>query len=202
MRRDAACDDKNRLDRCCHRGVARRSICSTIRGPVTSPGTISLNTGFDITQVGYERSEYYLGGLAVSYHPTAPMTSDGKWSVELDPVGGTAQFDTRMVVYRPSDPAKFNGTVIVEWLNVTAGLDLANDWVMAHTELVRQRLRVGRRVGPGGGGQRSSRPAHPTATASSTHPGDSYSYDIFSRRRPCRSAARPPPCWAASRRSG
>jgi hypothetical protein len=29
-----------------------------------------------------------------------------------------------MLVYRPSDPAKFNGTVVVTWNNVTAGYDL------------------------------------------------------------------------------
>jgi hypothetical protein len=31
-----------------------------------------------------------------------------------------------MVVRRPADPAKFNGIVIVEWLNVSTGTPLAS----------------------------------------------------------------------------
>src|SRR5262249_5724871 len=32
-------------------------------------------------------------------------------------------YRSRMLVRRPSDPAKFNGTVVVEWTNVTNGYD-------------------------------------------------------------------------------
>ena len=32
----------------------------------------------------------------------------------------------------------FNGTVVVEWLNVSGGLDAAPDWTTAHTELIRE----------------------------------------------------------------
>ena len=42
-----------------------------------------------------------------------------------------------MVVYRPSDPKKFNGTVVVEWLNVSGGLDADPDWTQTHNELIR-----------------------------------------------------------------
>jgi hypothetical protein len=42
-----------------------------------------------------------------------------------------------MVVYRPIDPKKFNGTVIVEWDNVSAGLDSAPIWLAALDELIR-----------------------------------------------------------------
>jgi hypothetical protein len=37
-----------------------------------------------------------------------------------------------VLVRRPTDPAKFNGTVILEWNNVTAGHDLDIDWYQAH----------------------------------------------------------------------
>ena len=33
---------------------------------------------------------------------------------------------------------KFNGTVVVEWLNVSGGVDAAPDWTFAHTELIRE----------------------------------------------------------------
>jgi hypothetical protein len=50
----------------------------------------------------------------------------------------TARYKTRLLVYRPSDPKKFNGTVVVEWLNESAGADTAPDWIGDHTELIRQ----------------------------------------------------------------
>ncbi|NJO35269.1 MAG: hypothetical protein HC869_21435, partial [Rhodospirillales bacterium] len=43
---------------------------------------------------------------------------DGHWAAEE---AGQADFRTRMLVYRPKDPARFNGTVILNWNNVTAG---------------------------------------------------------------------------------
>ena len=33
-------------------------------------------------------------------------------------------FTTRLLVYRPADPERFNGTVVVSWNNVTAGYEL------------------------------------------------------------------------------
>lgn len=158
--------------------VVLAASCSFVRGPVTGPGDVSLFTGFDVGQVGYQRTEYFLAGAALSYKATAPLTSDGKLSVEPDgsipPVG----FNTRMVIYRPNDPAKFNGTVVVEWLNVTAGVDLANDWVMAHTELVRSGAAwVG--VSAQAVGVNALRTNTPDRYGSLSHPGDSYSYAMF-----------------------
>ena len=33
---------------------------------------------------------------------------------------------------------RFSGTVIVEWLNVSGGLDAAPDWISMHTEIIRE----------------------------------------------------------------
>src|SRR5205823_882901 len=49
----------------------------------------------------------------------------------------TAPYTTRAVVRRPIDPKKFNGTVIVEWLNVSGGVDAGPDWTLTHNELIR-----------------------------------------------------------------
>jgi len=154
--------------------------CSFVQGPVTGPGSIALNTGFDVTQVGYQASEYYLSGLVSAYKPTAPLTSDGRWSVAVDPNNAATGFNTRMVIYRPSDPARFNGTVVVEWLNVSAGVDLGNDWVMAHTELVRSGAAwVG--VSAQAVGVNAIKASRPDRYGNLTHPGDSFSYDIFTQ---------------------
>ena len=48
----------------------------------------------------------------------------------------TADYITRIVVLTP-DRARFNGTVLVEWLNVSGGIDAPAVWMMAHREMVR-----------------------------------------------------------------
>ena len=67
------------------------------------------------------------------------MTSDGLWTVApgTDPPSDPAPYKTRDVVYRPIDPKKFNGTVIVEWLNVSGQVDANPDWTKTHNELIR-----------------------------------------------------------------
>ena len=61
-----------------------------------------VRSGFDLAQVGYQRSEFFLSGVAASYAPTAPLTSDGKWNVAAQPLGADGAYKTRMVVY-PAD---------------------------------------------------------------------------------------------------
>jgi hypothetical protein len=163
--------------------------CSVVQGPVTGPGTISFATGFDAGQVGYERSEFFMSGVAGTYAPTTPLAGDGKWTVQPSPTNAVAGFNTRIVVYRPIDPAKFNGTVVVEWLNVSAGQDLPNDWTMAHTELTRSGdAYVG--VSAQAVGVNALKTSQPDRYGQLSHPGDSYSYDIFTQvGRQIRSAA-------------
>ena len=49
-----------------------------------------------------------------------------------------ADFRTRMLVRRPSDPQRFSGTVVVEWNNVSAGIDASPDWILLHRHLAAQ----------------------------------------------------------------
>ena len=150
----------------------------TVISPVTPSSGISFGSGFDLAQVGYQRSEFFLSGVAASYAPTAPLTSDGKWKVAAQPLGADGAYKTRMVVIRPTDPARFNGTVVVEWLNVSAGGDLPTDWIMAHNEFIRKGYAyVGVSAQAVGVNNLKTMPRY----ASLVHPGDSYSYDIFTR---------------------
>jgi hypothetical protein len=152
--------------------------CSFLTGPVLGPGTIGLGTGVDPALLGYQRTEFFLTGVAQSYTPTARLTTNGKWTVR--PAATVAGFKTRVVTYRPTDASKFSGTVIVEWLNVSAGVDLANDWVMAHNELVRHGdAYVG--VSAQAVGVNALKTSQPDRYGSLNHPGDSYSYDIFTQ---------------------
>jgi hypothetical protein len=138
----------------------------------------------EFPRYGYEQQEFFLTGTARAYDPVGPLASDGRWSVAP---GTTAAYRTRIIVRRPIDPAQFNGTVVVEWLNVTAGFDTSPDWSFEHTELVRKGFAwVGvsaQFVGVEGTGGIFPGLKHfdPDRYSSLTHPGDAYSYDIYSQ---------------------
>lgn len=173
----------------------------TIEGPIASPQDAFISsTSFDLASVGYEQAEYFISGTATAYTNTAPLGTDGKWSVA--PSGTTAAYKTRILVYRPTNPKKFTGTVVVEWLNVSGGLDDAPDWIQGHVELIRQGAVwvgvsaqfVGVEGGPGGFVNQPLKTVNPARYGSLLHPGDSFSYDIFSQAgRAIRSPAGPNP---------
>jgi hypothetical protein len=158
-------------------GMLLTAACATVTGPITGPGDISLLIGPDPALIGYQRSEFFQSGIATSYAPAVPLTNDGKWQLARD-ASTAAQYKTRFVVYRPVDASRFNGTVVVEWLNVSTGRDVPSDWIMAHNEFVRSgSVWVG--VSAQAVGVNTLR-ALGGRYSSLAHPGDSYSYDIFS----------------------
>ena len=75
-------------------------------------------------------------GVAVSiaYTANSPLSEDGRWSFAPE---GSAPYRTRVLVRRPSDRARFSGTVVVEWLNVSGGIDLDPVWGQASAEIIR-----------------------------------------------------------------
>jgi Alpha/beta hydrolase domain len=151
----------------------------TVSGPVTGgKGAPTLAaTTFDPTSLGYVESEYFASGTANAYTSASPLTADGKWRAEP---AATAPYETRIVVFRPQDATKFNGTVVVEWLNVSAGSDAAPDWINAHNALIRGGYAwVG--VSAQAAGLRAVKAADPQRYAPLNHPGDSFSYDIYSQ---------------------
>jgi hypothetical protein len=52
--------------------------------------------------------------------------------------GTSPAFTTRMVVHRPMDTSKYNGTVIVEWYNVSGQLDFAPEWAWNRNYFMRE----------------------------------------------------------------
>src|SRR5262245_11260412 len=138
---------------------------------------VLASTAFDLADVGYEASEFILSGTANAYTSAVPLTADGKWTATT---GETAPYVTRVVVYRPKSAKKFNGTALVEWLNVSGGVDANPDWVQTHTELIRDGYAwVG--VSAQAVGLNATKHSDPVRYASLTHPGDSFSYDIYSQ---------------------
>ena len=100
-----------------------------------------------------------------------------------------ADYTTRIVVLKPSDVTKSNGTVIVEWLNVSGGIDAPAIWFMAHRELIREGYayaavsaqQVGIEGGASLGMDMSLKKQDPERYWHLSHPEDAFSYDIFSQ---------------------
>jgi hypothetical protein len=160
-----------------------------VTGPITSPGGafITPPSALDLAAAGYVEEEFFIAGTARAHSPAGAFTGDGKWPATL---GETAPYKTRILVRRPVSATKFNGTVVVEWLNVSGGLDAAPDFTFAHTFLLREGFAwVGvsaQFVGVEGGASPlglnlSLKAVNPARYGSLSHPGDSFSYDMFSQ---------------------
>ncbi len=79
---------------------------------------------------------------------SAPVGNDGKYSAVAT---STAPYTTRAVVMRPINRRRFNGTVVVEWLNVSGGADAAPGLDARTQRTGTRRVRVGRRLRAEGG---------------------------------------------------
>ncbi len=147
----------------------------TVTGPIA--GTPFDASPIDLAAYGYVEEEYFLEGTATSYTNVGPLNPDGFWTVEP---ADNADYRTRVVVRRPADPKRFNGTVITEWYNVTAGYDIGPDWGWANAEMMRSGYAwVG--VSAQSVGVGNLLVTNPARYGSLVHPGDSFSYDIFSQ---------------------
>ena len=155
---------------------------------ITTPGPPFLGLGaFDLGALGYVVEEYIVSGTATAYKLVGEPTADGAWTAQPTT---RAPYATRIVVVRPKDPKRFNGTVAVEWLNVTGGLDAGPDWTYSHREMLRAGMayvgvsaqKVGVEGGQSlGGAGMPLKKANPARYGTLAHPGDVYSFDMFSQ---------------------
>ncbi len=165
---------------------------ATLSGPITTGQVIEPISAqpVDLATYGYVEQEFFASGTATAF-AAASYPSNGEWSITPTT---SAPYETRILVRRPSDPARFNGTVVVEWMNVTAG-ESAPDWQYLNPLLERAgyawvgvsaqhlgvdggKAFVGVPAGaaPGSGGLVGSDPAR---YGSLHHPGDQYALDMF-----------------------
>ncbi len=155
---------------------------------------IGASTATDLAADGYVEQELVAAGTATAYESDEPLDGDGRWDFAE---GDTAEYRTRVLVRRPADPEDFSGTVVVEWLNVSGGIDANPDWASLSEELVRRGdAWVGvsaQLIGVEGGPVLVSAPGtqafsgkglvgiDPERYGSLTHPGDGYSFDIYTQ---------------------
>ncbi len=144
----------------------------------------------DLAAHGYLEEEFFLHGAAVSYELAPGRRGAGEDGL-MDIVEGTrAEYATRLLVRRPVDPDRCNGTVYVEWLNVSGGVDIDAAWMHNVEELLRSGY-----VWVGVSAQRAGvlgPPAIPGLSCpladwdperygTRAVPDDAYSYDIFTQ---------------------
>jgi hypothetical protein len=165
-----------------------------VTGPVTggATGKPFTATPLDLASYGYVEQEYFFAGTASAYDWVNPPGEDGAWSIKATT---TASYKSRMLVRRPTDPTKFNGTILVEWFNDTGGVDADPEFGFAHAELLRSGFAyVGvsaQSAGVVGGGVSLSSfvgvdvqplvKEDPERYGSLHHPGDDYAYDIYTQ---------------------
>ncbi len=123
-----------------------------ITGPVIGPGTIFSASITDLSPFGYIEEEFFLEGKARRYDfktkpgnvpPNEPVYPGSFW-FSLDgipdfvtPCDTLYPYKTRIIVRRPVVAGKFNGTVVVEWLNASNMYDLDSDWWQLNGHLMR-----------------------------------------------------------------
>jgi hypothetical protein len=162
----------------------------TVTGPIPQnapPGDPSHDyiffTSENVNDFGYVEEEFFIEGTANVYD--TPELATG--SV----VSSDHPYKTRIVVRRPVSPQRFNGTVILEWQNVTAGYDIDASWVGGGAEHFMREGYVwvgvsAQRVGvhQAGTGLRDWSPVRYgtlDVTDGGTILDDALSYDIFSQ---------------------
>lgn len=148
--------------------------------PVVGRGRIFGTTLTDLAARGYVEEEYLLSGEAERYGVAGVLNPDGKWT--LTP-GERRSYVTRLYVRRPKDPKQFNGTILVEWLNVSLGFDvgfLDGDGLYDGFAYVGVTPQYGGVVGEGDTPQ-GLKSWDAERYAMLVHPGDDWSYDIFTQ---------------------
>ncbi len=108
-----------------------------VSGPIASPdipGAPSHNYTFfasnhNLASHGYLEEEFFIKGRARTYNTPPGATGTVKDS--------GLPYLTRIVVRRPADPKRFNGTVLVEWDNVTNLFDAENFWFFGWEHIMR-----------------------------------------------------------------
>jgi len=159
------------------------SLQPSVEGPISGGDRGQPYGGFGPAGAppGYAEEEWFFSGTATAYTKANEWRTDGLW--EATPAE-RAPFAVRMLVRRPTQSSAFNGIVVVEWLNVSGRSEGAADYSQMADELTRRGyawVGVGAQAvgvqAPGTG----LKSWDPTRYAALHHPGDRFSYDIFSQ---------------------
>lgn len=164
--------------------------------PLTGGNGIFLASSGELPPLpeGWVEDELRLSGFATTYTSEGELPTDGRFDLAT---AFEEPYATRVVVRRPS-PEEFNGTVVVEWLNVSGGFDAHPDYTYMADEILRggyawvgvSAQYVGIEGGPvavstpvsaAAGAGKGLRAMDPARYDDLRHPGDAFAYDIFTQ---------------------
>jgi hypothetical protein len=167
-----------------------------ISQPLTGGGGVFMGSSAgQALDPGYVEEEYAAEGRATAYASVGPLTSDGVWTFRPT---DQARYRTRIVVRRPAAGTSA-GVVLVEWLNVSGGLDADPAYQTLREEIVRQGYTwVGvsaQKIGVEGGAVavapdipgaadvvgKGLKAIDPERYGSLHHPGDRFAFDIVTQ---------------------
>jgi hypothetical protein len=120
----------------------------------------------ELASFGYTQHEYFVSGTATAAD------------------GSTAPYTTRIVVFRPAAQKEFNGSVLLDWVNVTAQFENAVDSMEAHEMLLREGWAFVHVSAQSAGlccTPLTPKAWDPVRYAAISHPGDAYAADMFSQ---------------------
>jgi len=142
-----------------------------VAGPIGTKGIhhhALFDSWFRLQDIGYTDAEYFVSGVARAQSDASK----------------TAPYRTRIIVTRPLDPARFNGSVLLDWVNVTAQFENAVDSLEAQQMLFREGFAFVHVSAQAAGiccSPLTPKVWDPVRYGTLSHPGDDYSYDIFSQ---------------------
>ena len=151
-------------------GPGRAAVSNpVVSGPITGGlhGHPLFDSWWNPAEVGYVQEEYFVSGTATALGSAQ-----------------SAPYTTRMVVSRPSSPDRFNGSVLLDWTNVTGQFENAVDTLEGRQLLVREGWAFVHVSAQAAGiccTPLTPKVWDPVRYAPLSHPGDQYSYDIFSQ---------------------
>jgi hypothetical protein len=142
-----------------------------VQGPIQggTHGYMWNHSLFDLQKYDYTENEYFYSGVAT-------VRQNGQTI--------TAPYKSRFFVRLPRDPRKFNGTIAVEWLNVTDQDDLETAYPPGGEYQMSQGLGI---VGVSAQlagvccGPTTLKGWDPARYATLAHPGDTFAADIFTQ---------------------
>lgn len=152
------------------RAAAFPVATATVTGPITGGlhGHALWDSWHDLEALGYTDEEFFISGRA-----------------RVQPEGEEADYTTRIIVTRPTDPARFNGTVFMEWVNVTAQFENAVDITEAHDFLLREGYAFVHVSAQAAGlccvPELTPKMWDPLRYQPISHPGDDWSFDMFAQ---------------------
>jgi hypothetical protein len=115
-----------------------------VQGPIASVEDQPRNRPFmatpiDLAARGYVEEEYF-----ISLAPTTASAGDGACTYTTTAgappsvVNCNGSYKTRIMVRRPASAEAFNGTVLLEWQNVTAQYDVDHYWLESSEHIMRE----------------------------------------------------------------